>query len=45
VFKGDDRCAQEEMLMNKIHLVKAGPSKAIFKFVWAGDELSTPSPP
>nr|XP_051228192.1 crossover junction endonuclease MUS81-like isoform X2 [Lolium perenne] len=42
---GDDRCAQEEMLMNKIHLVKAGPSKAIFKFVWAGDELSTPSPP
>ncbi|KAK1669845.1 hypothetical protein QYE76_058004 [Lolium multiflorum] len=42
---GDDRCAQEEMLMNKIHLLKAGPSKAIFKFVWAEDELSTPSSP
>ncbi|KAM0905827.1 hypothetical protein ACQ4PT_017124 [Festuca glaucescens] len=30
-----DRRAQEEMLMNKCNLVKAGASKAIFKFVWA----------
>uniref|UniRef100_A0ACD5XFP9 Uncharacterized protein n=1 Tax=Avena sativa TaxID=4498 RepID=A0ACD5XFP9_AVESA len=30
-----DRRAQEEMLMNKTDLVKAGASKAIFKFVWA----------
>ncbi|CAM0885216.1 unnamed protein product [Alopecurus aequalis] len=30
-----DRRAQEEMLMNKSNMVKAGASKAIFKFVWA----------
>ena len=35
VFKDGDRRAQEEMLMNKCNLVKAGASKAIFKFVWA----------
>jgi hypothetical protein len=43
VFKGGDRFAQEEMLMNKISLVKAGVSKAIFKFIWTEDELSVPS--
>lgn len=30
-----DRRAQEEMLMNKCNVVKAGASKAIFKLVWA----------
>ncbi|CAM0885209.1 unnamed protein product [Alopecurus aequalis] len=40
-----DRRAQEEMLMNKSsNLVKAGASKAIFKFVWAqGGALFVPS--
>uniref|UniRef100_A0ACD5XGU0 Uncharacterized protein n=1 Tax=Avena sativa TaxID=4498 RepID=A0ACD5XGU0_AVESA len=34
MLDGDKR-AQEDMLMNKSNLVKAGASKAIFKFVWA----------